>query len=635
MASLFTELNRRNVLRVGVFYAVAGWLVLQVGQLLFEVLDVPPWGIKLVLGILVLGFPIALICAWVFEVTEHGIKWESEIDRSESITPQTARRLDIMTMVLLVGVVSLFLIDRVVHPTFSDGRPPQALEPPPAPQGPRDEGGGFESGVPPAPELVATEAVSIAVLPFVNMSSDPEQEYFSDGMTEELLNVLVKVPGILVAARTSAFSYKGQDRDVRQIGSELGVRNIVEGSVRKAGNDLRITAQLIRVSDGFHLWSESYDRKLENVFAIQEEIAVAIAAALETPLGLKSAELMTRPTTDFETYDLYLRAKQLYAGRDAGISEAIRLMQDVVTRDPDFAPAWATLSLALEVLPGYQIATDGEPIDFAENQKIAERAARQAVKLDAGSAEAHHALANVLRSSGRWVEAEDTYQLALSIDPNSIPLLEDWRQFLLEAGRINDAVAVGRRGFELEPRSSLAVIFYADILLLARKNDAFLAMADRALELQPGFSWPLGILSDYYIEIGEFDKAFNTYSSCDFCLRWGWTERYLELIAALRDGTPIAVDDEIADIWSQSLWYRVGGVELTLIGIDRFTKLDGSSEGRMHYMNNSFMDEVRRDPRFKQIVERIHLVDYWRERGWPDYCWPTEGDDFECGAYRP
>ena len=177
--SLFVELKRRNVLRVGVFYFVASWLVLQVGQLLFEVLDVPEWGLRLVFGILVLGFPIALTYSWVFEITEDGVKRESDIDRTHSITSETAKRLDIMTIVLLLGVAGLFLIDRMVHPTFSDGRPVTAIIPPDPPQGPRNEGGGFESGVPPVPGI--SQKRSVAVLPFLAMSNGEDDEFFDSG----------------------------------------------------------------------------------------------------------------------------------------------------------------------------------------------------------------------------------------------------------------------------------------------------------------------------------------------------------------------------------------------------------------------------------------------------------------------
>jgi len=244
--SLFAELKRRNVFKVGAAYVVMAWLLAQVVDVFLDNFGAPEWVIKTVLLLLVAGFPLALFFAWAFELTPEGIKKEKDVDRSQSITRETGRKLDFLIIGILVIALAYFALDKFVL-TTGDTAPGSAA----------------------VTETAPTDEKSIAVLPFVNMSDDAGNEYFSDGISEEILNALAKVPELQVAGRTSSFAFKGENQDLRKIGEALGVNNILEGSVRKAGDKVRITAQLIRVDNGFHLWSESYDRKLTDVFAIQ------------------------------------------------------------------------------------------------------------------------------------------------------------------------------------------------------------------------------------------------------------------------------------------------------------------------------------------------------------------------------
>ncbi len=255
--SFIDELRRRNVFRVGIAYTIATWVLLQITEVITPILDLPDWAPKLIFVILAVGFVPALIFAWAFELTPEGIKKEKDVDRTESITHHTGRKLDFVIIAVLVLAVGLLLTDRVFQS-----------------KGPEPEVG----------EIVATSSRSIAVLPFVNISSDKEQEYFSDGITEEILNSLASVKELKVAGRTSSFAFKGQNQDLRRIGELLGVDHILEGSVRKAGTTVRITAQLVQVEDGFHLWSDTYDRELTDVFAIQDEIANEILKQLKARL---------------------------------------------------------------------------------------------------------------------------------------------------------------------------------------------------------------------------------------------------------------------------------------------------------------------------------------------------------------
>ena len=276
VGNLFSELKRRNVVRVGIAYIVLGWVVLQVGDILFDMFETPEWVGKTLFAILLLGFPFACLFAWAFEMTPEGVKRTEEVDRSESITHSTGKKLNYVIIAALVLALGYFIWER------------QHLVTP-------DE---------------TTEAVvdkSIAVLPFVNMSSDEEQEWFADGLTEEILNSLARTPDLLVASRTSSFQYKGRNEDISDIAKALGVAHILEGSVRRGGDRLRVTAQLIRASDGFHLWSETFDREPKDVIEIQENVAIEIASALQTAMDPDAlAQMVSTGTASVAAYEAYL-----------------------------------------------------------------------------------------------------------------------------------------------------------------------------------------------------------------------------------------------------------------------------------------------------------------------------------------
>ena len=318
--NLFGELSRRNVFRVGIAYAVASWVLLQFVDVISQILELPVWAPKLIFLILIIGLVPALIFAWAFELTPEGIKKESEVDRSGSIAPHTGRKLNIVIIGSLVVAVALLVMDR----QFSN---------------PAEE----------TSVAISDTEKSIAVLPFVNMSSDAEQEFFSDGITEEILNSLASEKSLKVAGRTSSFAFKGRNDDLRRIGEALGVDHILEGSVRKSGAQVRITAQLIQVDNGFHLWSETYDRELTDVFAIQDEIAKEILKQLRSQL-LADEDLVVvveAKRTNPVVYDLYLRAKQrIYTRKGSEIQIAMSELDKAIQLDPEYAPAFAQRGVA-------------------------------------------------------------------------------------------------------------------------------------------------------------------------------------------------------------------------------------------------------------------------------------------------
>ena len=316
MGKLFSELKRRNVVRVGIAYIVLGWVALQVGDVLFDMFGTPEWVGKTLAVLLLLGFPFACLFAWAFEVTPEGIKKTVEVDRSDSITHSTGRKLNIVIIAALVVALGYFVWER------------QSLV-----------DGAIDS------REAASVDRSIAVLPFVNMSSDEEQEWFADGLTEEILNALARTPDLLVASRTSSFQFKGQNTDISEIAKSLGVAHILEGSVRRGGDRLRVTAQLIRAHDGFHLWSETFDRAPEDVIAIQEDVAFEIANALDTAMDPEALKRMVSAgTASVAAYEAYLE----------GLASEGRVN---ATGDPiDWEAAMADYERATEIDPGFAAA---------------------------------------------------------------------------------------------------------------------------------------------------------------------------------------------------------------------------------------------------------------------------------------
>jgi TolB-like protein len=331
--SFIAELKRRNVIRVGVAYAVVAWVIAQVAEFAFENFGAPDWVLKSVVVILILGLPIVLIFAWAYELTPEGIKREKEVDRSQSITAQTGRKLDRTIIVVLAVALAWFAWDKFMHthePVAETAAAPEAAEAPADELGP---------------------ANSVAVLPFVSMSSGTDDEYFADGLTEEILNSLAQLPELLVTARTSAFSFKGQDLPIQQIAEILGVEHVVEGSVRRSGERLRVTAQLIRAGDGFHLWSETYDSTSEDMISVQENIAEKIATALDVVLDDGKREAMRKAgLRDVEAFTLYQKGIELFElahgemDQQEGLRQANVYFEQVMDRVPDYAPVYAAHS---------------------------------------------------------------------------------------------------------------------------------------------------------------------------------------------------------------------------------------------------------------------------------------------------
>ncbi len=316
--SIFREFKRRNVLRMAVLYAVAAWLIMQVAEVIIGLANLPEWIGPTILALLAVGFPIALIVSWFYELTPEGISLEKDVAAAESITHVTGRRLDFLVISLLCAGLILFAYDK-----WWIGPPPEK---------------------------------SIAVLAFENMSGDPEQEYFSDGISEEILNLLAQIKPLRVIARTSSFLFKSKDVDIATMAAQLNVRHILEGSVRRSGNRVRITAQLIDAADSTHIWSQTYDRELDDVFAVQDEIAAAISDALKLQLELVAGEPVLPHairTASIDAYDAYLLGRELIRHRGGeNVENAIRHLERSLRLDENFAPAHVQLAVGRKLCAG-------------------------------------------------------------------------------------------------------------------------------------------------------------------------------------------------------------------------------------------------------------------------------------------
>jgi TolB-like protein/tetratricopeptide (TPR) repeat protein len=480
--SFLGELKRRNVFRVAGVYAVVGWLLVQVAASLEEAVGLPAWFDGLVVSLLLVFFPIALIFAWAFELTPEGIKRTSAVAPEESITDRTANKLDLVLVLAL-----LVFSAAIIAPRFLDksiGADPVATS---GAQGASEMGpavDGSDSG-----ESVsgrgAVPAASIAVMPFIDLSPNGDQEYFADGISEELLNVLAKVEALKVAGRTSSFAFKGRNEDLTEIGRVLKVAHILEGSVRSQGDRVRVTAQLIQVGDGYHLWSETYDGNLSDIFAVQDDIARQILAAMTEQL-LVDGDPEVAPTTrtDVTAYGLFLEARDLIFTRDvAKMRRAMALLDQVIAIDPSYAPAYALRGKAYLLLSDSSSSYGDIPVQ--EAYEMAEADVNKALTLDPQLADAHAVRGLLNNDRGNPDFALASLRKALKLSPNMLDA-RNWLAFTLtDSGRIREALDELAILRDIDPLFSPAVnnaVVYAEEL---NDRDRAVAIARDFIGLTP------------------------------------------------------------------------------------------------------------------------------------------------------
>jgi len=472
---LFAELKRRNVFKAGVAYLALGWVVTQVTSTVAPALNLPGWIVPVVVWIGVIGFPFVIAFSWIYEITPEGLKREREVDRSASITHVTGRRMDYLIVALLVMAIGFTAFDRF-GPRRSEPVTSSETAVPAAPPKVPAASSATQATTPASP---ATGDNSIAVLPFVDMSPAKDQEYFSDGITEELLNLLAKVPQLQVTARTSSFSFKGKELGIKEIAKTLSVAHILEGSVRKSGNQVRITAQLINAATDKHLWSETYDRKLDDVFAIQDEIAGKVVDELK--VTLLGAAPKAR-TTDPKAYALYLQAVQL--GRQ-GTAEAFpksdALYRQVLAIDPHYAPAWNGLSK--NFVTETQISMLSNQDGFAR----AREAVTKALEIDPEYAPAHARLGRIaMDGDGDLAAAAKHFERALSLDPADLEVLRNAAVLLSNLGRVDQALELETAIIRRDPVNVDALFNLGYYQRMADRYDDAIASYRTVLSLSPG-----------------------------------------------------------------------------------------------------------------------------------------------------
>src|SRR5213082_4108354 len=422
--SFFAELKRRNVYKVAVAYIVAGWALSQGIAQVFPVFDVPNWLIRLVVLLIIIGLPIALVLAWSFEITPQGIKRTEDVDLVAAAQQPKKRTWIFVVIIGAVLSIGLFLLGRYSTAT----RPSQSSELP---------------------------AKSIAVLPFSDLSPNHDQESFSVGMAEEILNALAHIRGLKVVGRSSSFFYKGKNVSLKQIGSELGVANVLEGSVRKQGEQVRIISALTRAADGLQVWSKTYNGTLANIFDLQESFARDIAGELNVVLADPSeARLVEKPTDNAQAYALFIEAQTLVSRRVGdSMPRAIALLEEATRLDPKFARAWGKLAVALAVEPQYAAA------DWQTNWAAAEPAAHRAIALDAKSAEAYAALGYIDFSRRRYREMVEPAQRAVEIDANDVTMNFWLANQLAAMGRIAESETANDRALGADQANALFTFY--------------------------------------------------------------------------------------------------------------------------------------------------------------------------------
>jgi adenylate cyclase len=586
---LFEELKQRNVVRVALLYLVACWLILDPVHVVFHMLEVPAWANRLVLILMAIGFPAVLLFAWAFEITPEGLKPTIEVDPKKSIRSLTGRRLDRAIIVVLVLALGYFVADKFWLAKHESVRESVATTP-----------------ISAASSSSAVPEKSIAVLPFVDMSEKKDQEYFADGMAEEILDLLSRVPELHVPARTSSFYFKGKQSTIADIAKALNVANVLEGSVRKSGNTLRITAQLVRADNGYHLWSHTYDRKLDDIFKIQDEIAGAVVQALKVSL-LEASLARTSATQSTEAYTLYLQARSIYSHgvAQADLEKVVAYLQRALGLDPTFAPAWALLSRAHSWLA---------QIDTPQERDEARRAARQALALDPKLPDAHTAMAVVYGYDWDWAAEQAQLQQALTLDPGNAAALDLAGFSSLSQGHAEQSLELLRRSVVSDPINSYRYVHLAIALWVAGRFDEALVATRKSLDLNPTGSYAHYFAGVVILAKGDPELALSEMNlEADEQMRL--QGRVLAYHALGRDGDGNAT---LADLekryagYAEKNPYRLAEVHAYRGEIDQaFTWLDRAFRQRDPLLfvvrHDPLLKNLWPDPRYKAFLHKMKL----------------------------
>jgi len=575
--NLVSELKRRNVHRMVVLYVVAAWLIMQVAEVIIGLANLPHWIGPTILGVLAVGFPIALLFSWFYELTPEGISLDKDTDPGESIGHVTGRRLDLIVISLLCAAVILFAYDK-----WWVSAPPIA---------------------------------SIAVLPLDNLSGDPEQEYFTDGMTEALTAELGQINDLKVISRTSAMRYRGTDKLMPEIAQELGVDALLEGSVLRAGNEVRITLQLIHGATDRHLWARNFQRELHDVLALQSEVARAIADEIHITLTPSLRErldpavgIAAAREPDPAAYDAYLKGRYNFnRGGGDGFVNALRYYEEAIDLDPEFAVAYAALA---------EVCVMG-PVLFAQLRTLDDcsEAAVRAVEADPDLAEGHAALGTVRQFQWRWAESEAEYKKAIDLNPNSVMAHQWYGELLRITMRLDEALTEIRHAEALDPFNLMVKTMVGWPLLSARRYDEALAQWQDVLEMEPDNFIAHFVSGVAYVHKRDVQKLVSSISRLtDIRGENAFEVKFLTAaMHAIRneEEEALAIIDEIERNLGQSFAAGIAGL-FVLLGQEEaaLDRLEAGYVVRALDLPTTLdpqFDPLRDNPRFKALRRKLGL----------------------------
>jgi len=576
--NFFAELKRRNVYKVAIAYAVVAWLLMQIATQVFPFLEIPNWAIRLVIMLIVIGFPIALVIAWAFELTPEGLK---RTESADELPKKSARSRAWIYVVIVAGAISVdvFFLGRYTSLKQSAESP----------------------------------AKSIAVLPFENLSHDPDNAYFADGIQEEILARLAKIADLKVISRTSTQHYKSSPDNLPQIAKRLGVANILEGSVQKSADKVRVNVELIRASTDAHLWANTFDRKLTDVFAVESEVATKIAETLQAKLtGFEQHAIAARPTENSEAYQLYLKGRYFRNKlTPEGVQKAIEYFQQAIDKDPAYALAYAGLA------DGYGNLGFWGVFPPREMWPKAKAAALKALEIDDNLVEAHVALGWVSSTyDWDWPAADKHFERAIALNPASRATYYPWYSLYLGGrGRADEAVAEAKRALDLDPVSPVMNFNLAEQLYYARRFDEAIEQCRKTLEMDPSFSPTHSQLARLYVAKGMYREALAE------------SEKYLALtprnpgalasrayvharlnersqaLQALDELTALSKQRYVPSYLFALVYAGLGEKDQTFAWLEKAYQ---ERSGWLPYLKvNPTWDPLRSDPRFEALVAKV------------------------------
>jgi TolB-like protein/Flp pilus assembly protein TadD len=584
MNDFFAELKRRNVYKVALAYIVAGWALSQGITQVLPVFDIPNWIIRLIVLLIIIGLPIALALAWMFEITPQGIKRTETADAMLTSARQKQRAWIYVVVVGALLSIGLFLLGRYTAQT------PRQSE--------------TATGT-------ALLQKSIAVLPFENLSGNPENAYFTQGIQEEIVTRLAKIADLKVISRTSTQHFKSSPENLAQIAKQLGVANILEGSVQRSGDQVRVNVQLIKAATGAHLWADTFDRKLIDIFAVESDIATTIAQTLQATLtGSEKTSIAKRSTASTEAYELYLKGRFFWNKRTgADLRTATEYFNQALGKDPNYALAYAGLGDSYSLLPIYGVASP------ADSFPQAKAAAKKALELDDTLAEAHCSLALVLQFYDYDIEQSlKEFERAIQLNPNYATAHHWYGELLAALGRFEEGIAELKRAQQLDPLSLIISADLGEVHTKGRKYDKAIEQLRKAIEMDPRFyraHWSLGKalqlkgrlnegIAEYRKAVELNDDPFSLALLGQAYARAGQREEAQKILARLSD----AAKSRYVSAYSFALLYlALGDKERAIHELERtYRERAGNA---FSLKADPMLDDLRGNPRFEALMQKV------------------------------